>query len=63
MKAIKIIRTNQGSRFRLKNDESNPVWVRGEYIKEQDKYACFKEQDEFQKNKFIKKFRIIYLIK
>lgn len=43
MKAIKDLK--KGDFFRLKNSETAPVWVRGEYVRSERKYSCHKFDD------------------
>lgn len=45
MKTEKIKKLNQGELFRRVCSETAPVWVRGEYVREEGKYSCYKYED------------------
>ena len=40
-----INKVKQGTYFKLKDTETAPVWVRGEYIRAERKYSCYKYDD------------------
>lgn len=45
MKTKKIKQMNQGELFRLSDSDNAPVWVRGEYVREERKYSTHKFED------------------
>ena len=59
-KKTKVKKVNQGTYFRLKNSETAPLWIRGEYIREAGKYSCYK-YDDVNHEKLMKGSQDIYL--
>lgn len=45
MKKTQVKKVNQGTYFKLTESETAPVWVRGEFIREAQKYSCYKFDD------------------
>lgn len=45
MGKAKIKDIKQGTYFKLKDTETAPVWVRGEYIAQAKKYSCYRFDD------------------
>ena len=45
MNQVKIKDIPNGEYFRLKESETSPVWVRGEYCKSEKKYSIHKFDD------------------
>lgn len=41
----KIKDLKKGEYFRLKDSDSAPVWIRGEYVREEKKYSAYKFDD------------------
>jgi len=60
MKKTKIGKVNQGTYFKLKPTETAPVWVRGEYVRSEQAYSCYK-YDDVNHEKFYKKNKDIYI--
>lgn len=42
---MKIKDLKKGEYFKLKNSETAPVWVKGEYIRSEKKYSTYKFDD------------------
>lgn len=40
-----ISQLKQGDFFRLKSTDTAPVWIRGEYVRSERKYSCYKFDD------------------
>jgi len=59
-KKIKLRNTNQGQYFRLKDTETSPVWVRGEFVRGEGKYSCTKF-DDTNHEKLMKPTQNIYI--
>ena len=59
-KKIKLRKTNQGQYFRLKDAETSPVWVRGEFVRDEGKYSCTKF-DDCNQEKLMKPTQDIYV--
>lgn len=59
-KKIKLRKTNQGQYFRLKDEETAPIWVRGEYVCKEGKYFCAK-LDDCKHKKLINPTQDIYI--
>jgi hypothetical protein len=45
MKKTQVKKVNQGTYFKLTESEKAPVWVRGEFIRQAQKYSCYKFDD------------------
>lgn len=45
MKATKVNKVNQGTYFKLQDTETAPVWVRGDYVRSDKKFSCYKFDD------------------
>lgn len=59
-KKSKIRNINMGQYFRLKDTETAPVWVRGEYVRSEKKYSCTKF-DDCNHEKLMKPTQDIYI--
>lgn len=57
---IKVNQINQGTYFYLTNNESAPMWVRGEYNRFAQKYECHK-YDDVNHEKLLSKNRVVYI--
>ena len=45
MEQIRLKDVKKGDFFRVKNTPNAPVWVRGEYERNEKKYSCYKYDD------------------
>ena len=41
----KIKELKKGEYFRLKDNDSAPVWIKGEYVRSEKKYSTYKFED------------------
>ena len=45
MTSKKIKELKKGEFFRLKDSDSSPVWIKGEYVRSDKKYGTYKFED------------------
>lgn len=45
MTSKKIKELKKGEYFRLKDSDSSPVWIKGEYVRSDKKYSIYKFED------------------
>lgn len=54
MKQTKLTKTNEGVKFWLKNDDSSPHYIRGEFSIKDQGYKAFKDGDKSKETIFPK---------
>lgn len=60
MKQVQLKQVKQGEFFKLRETENAPVWVRGEYDREDKKYLCAKF-DNINYEQMFKGNRIVFI--
>lgn len=54
MKQVKLIKTNQGVKFWLQNDDDLPYYTRGEFVLKEQGYRVYKGGDRSKEKIFPK---------
>lgn len=60
MRKVRLIKTNQGVKFRAQNDPEAPVYVRGEFKLKEQGFEVWKETNPNSK-KIMKKDKYVFI--
>ena len=60
MRKVRLIKTNQGVKFRAQNDPEAPVYVRGEFKLKEQGFEVWKETNPNSKN-IMNKDKYVYV--
>lgn len=52
MNKTTIAKLKKGDYFKLSESDTAPVWVRGEYVRSEKRYSCYKFDDVCHENFF-----------
>ena len=58
MRHIKLIKTNEGVRFWLKNDDDGVFYIRGEFVLKEQGFKAYKQGDRAKQTIFPKEKRV-----
>lgn len=60
MNKTTIKNLKKGDYFKLSDSDTSPVWIRGEYIRSEKKYSCYKF-DDVNHESFFKGSREVFI--